>query len=80
MVGLRLHDTLAGAVTTSETVPVNPLFGVIVILVDPELPVPILMEPEMAEIAKSGMSVRITETITIVVCESDFVDPSIVTA
>ena len=35
LVGLRLHEMLAGAATASVTAPVNPLLGVTMILVTP---------------------------------------------
>src|SRR5256886_11241498 len=37
LVGLRLHEMPAGAATASVTGPVNPLLGVMIILVMPEI-------------------------------------------
>jgi len=54
LVGLRLHEIPAGAATASVTAPANPLLGVMIILVMPGLPASMLMEPEPAEISKSG--------------------------
>src|SRR6266568_64729 len=61
-VGLRLHEMPAGAATASVTAPVNPMLGVMIILVMPGLPASILMEPELAEILKSGRPASVTAT------------------
>ena len=78
-VGLRLHETPAGAKTTILTDSVNPLMGVIMILDVPELADAILIEPEPAEISKSGRPGGVTTTVTGIVCESDLLVPVIVT-
>lgn len=78
-VGLRLQETPAGAKTTILIDSVNPLMGVIMILAVPELADAILIEPEPAEISKSGRVVSVTTTVTGIVCESDLLVPVIVT-
>ena len=79
LVGLRLHEIPAGAATASVTAPANPLLGVMIILVMPGLPASILMEPEPAEISKSGGPASVTATSIVIVCERDLLTPVIVT-
>src|SRR5207237_8024816 len=69
LVGLRLHEIPAGAATASVTAPANPLLGVMIILVMPGLPASILMEPEPAEISKSGRPASVTATTAGIRCE-----------
>jgi hypothetical protein len=57
----------AGATTVNDTSPTNPLSGVMVILVVPEVTVSMLMELELAEILKSGMLSGVTATVTVIV-------------
>jgi len=80
LVVLRLHEMPAGAATASVTAPVNPLPGVTTILVMPGLPASILMEPELAEISKSGGPASVTATTIVIMCEWDLLIPVIVTA
>lgn len=78
LVGLRLHETRAGAMTASVTVSVNPLVEVIVITVVPRLPASRSMRLELAAIPKSG-AIGETLTSTVAVCESERLVPLIVT-
>jgi len=63
-VGLRLAVNPVGAVADSETVPVNPLRKVIVIVEVPEDPLLMLKDVGDAEIEKSG-AVTCTVTVTV---------------
>jgi hypothetical protein len=76
--GLRLHETPVGAETTNVTDSVNPLFGVTVILVMPELLDAMEIESELKETSKSGVTTGVTATATVAVCESDRLLPVIV--
>ena len=78
LLGLRLHETRAGAVTASVTVSVNPSVAVIMIVVVPELPASISMKFELAEIPKS-VAIGVTLTSTVAVCESERLVALIVT-
>ena len=79
LVRLRLHEMPAGAATASVTAPVNPLLGVTIIPVMPGLPASIMMEPELAEISKSGGPASVTATTIVILCEWDLLIPVIVT-
>jgi hypothetical protein len=69
----------AGATTVIDTLPTNPLSGVMAILVVPEVTVSMLMELELAEILKSGMLIGVTATVTVIVCETELLVPIICT-
>lgn len=62
----------------SVTVPVNPLIGVIVIVVAPALPALTSIRLEVADMPKSE-SIGVTVTATTVVCTSEPLVPVILT-
>jgi hypothetical protein len=78
MAGLRLHKTPVGAEATIVTDSVNPLFGVTVTLVIPELLDAMEIESELTEISKSGKTTGVTATATVAGCDSDPLLPVIV--